>query len=164
MSTETMTKILDGKVVSESVLEGIKEKLSQLAPDSKRPGLATILVGEDPASQAYVRMKRKACERVGIESFHNQLSANISESELTTLIEDLNNNPDVHGILLQLPLPKGLDEDKMLGLISPEKDVDGFHPVSVGKLVLGLPTFRSCTPYGVIELLSYYGKIGRAHV
>jgi methylenetetrahydrofolate dehydrogenase (NADP+)/methenyltetrahydrofolate cyclohydrolase len=149
--------ILDGKVVSQAVLEEIKGKVAEHKQKSaKVPGLAVVLVGEDPASQFYVASKKRACDRLGIASFEHVLPADTSENELISLIKDLNQDTSVDGILVQLPLPKGLDSDKILDLISPEKDVDGFHPVNVGKLLLGLDTFRSCTPYGVCKILDYY--------
>lgn len=149
--------ILEGVPVKTSILDSLKVRIPSLREKHGRaPGLAVILVGEDPASQAYVSMKKKACESIGIASFEYKRPSSISESELVSLILSLNEDPLVDGILLQLPLPKGLDADKMLSLIDPSKDVDGFHPVNVGKLVLGLPTFKSCTPYGVCKLLEYY--------
>lgn len=149
--------ILDGKVVSQSVLDTIAGKVSQHQQSSgKVPGLAVVLVGEDPASQFYVASKERACGRLGIKSFKHELPADTSESTLISLIESLNADKEVDGILVQLPLPKGLDSDKILDLISPDKDVDGFHPENVGKLLLGLDTFKSCTPYGVCEILDYY--------
>jgi len=149
--------ILDGKVVSQSVLDSIKDTVSEYKDKlGKVPGLAVVLVGEDPASQFYVASKKRACERLGIQSFEHVLPADTSENDLISLIESLNANADVDGILVQLPLPEGLNSDKILDLISPDKDVDGFHPENVGKLLLGLDTFRSCTPYGVCKILDYY--------
>lgn len=122
----------------------------------KVPGLAVILVGNDPASQVYVKSKQRTCEAIGIKSFEYRLSADTNLSDLLSVIDKLNNDDSVHGILLQLPLPDPLDSDVALQHISPDKDVDGFHPNNVGKLLIGLPTFKSCTPYGVMTLLSYY--------
>jgi len=149
-----MTQILNGKEVSESIIASLTEKIKTM---SVQPGLAVILVGDNPASQVYVGSKKRTCEKMGMASFEYLLPASTTENELITVITTLNNDPKVHGILLQLPLPKGLDSDKMLGLISAKKDVDGFHPESVGKLLQGLPTFKSCTPFGVMEILKYYG-------
>lgn len=149
--------ILDGKVVSQSVLDDIKNTVEgHKATSGKVPGLAVVLVGEDPASQFYVASKKRACERLGIRSFEHILPADTTEEALIELIGTLNEDSNVDGILVQLPLPKGLNSDKILDLISPDKDVDGFHPENVGKLLLGLDTFRSCTPYGVCKILDYY--------
>ena len=149
-----MTQILNGKEVAESIINRLADDIKSM---SVKPGLAVILVGDNPASQVYVSSKKKTCEKMGMASFEYILPATTTEEDLIDVIVDLNQNPDVHGILLQLPLPKGLDSDKMLSLISAEKDVDGFHPISVGKLLQGLPTFKSCTPFGVMEILKYYG-------
>jgi methylenetetrahydrofolate dehydrogenase (NADP+) / methenyltetrahydrofolate cyclohydrolase len=152
-----LAQILSGREVSEFVLDRIKGLISDFNKKSgKTPGLAVVLVGEDPASQFYVASKKRACLRIGVNSFEHLLPKSVSESELITLIETLNDDDDVDGILLQLPLPKGLDSNKILDIISPDKDVDGFHPQNVGKLLLGLDTFKSCTPYGVCEILDYY--------
>ncbi len=149
--------ILDGNQVKADLLSQLELKIATLTQKYGRPpGLAVILVGADPASQAYVGMKQKACEKIGIRSFESFLPASTDEASLISVIEGFNQNPAVDGILLQLPLPKGLDADKLLALIAPQKDVDGFHPVNVGKLLLGLPTFKSCTPYGVCQLLAHY--------
>jgi len=167
-------QLLDGNHVKKDILKSLTEECKELAERYKcLPGLAVILVGDNPASQAYVGMKKKACESIGMVSFEHRLPSTISEEDLITCIESLNRDQDVHGILLQLPLPDHLDSDKMLQLIDPSKDVDGFHPQNVGKLLIGLPTFKSCTPYGVIKLMDYYdidptGKhvviIGRSNI
>lgn len=150
--------LLDGKETSKKVREELREEIDQIADKAgRRPGLAVILVGEDPASQIYVRNKEKACENAGIESIPHRLSADISQDELEALIQKLNADNTVDGILLQLPLPKGLDSQRCLELIDPGKDVDGFHPMNVGKLTLGLPGYRSCTPAGVMNILDRYG-------
>lgn len=157
MDTPTMTEILDGKKVSESTLTHIQEKIPALIKKiGRKPGLAVILVGDNPASQVYVNHKKKACAKIGIDSFETRLTAEDGEEKLIYVIKELNENPNIDGILLQLPLPKGFNEDKMLSLISPQKDVDGFHPENVGRLLQGLPTFKSCTPYGVCEILKFY--------
>ena len=165
-----MTTIIDGKSVSESILSELTKAVSSL---NGSPGLAVILVGDNPASKAYIGMKKKACERLGIKSFEFLLPAESSEADLVQLIESLNDRDEVDGILLQMPLPKGFNEQKMLELIDPSKDVDGFHPINVGKLLIGLDAFKSCTPYGVFELMKRYdidanGKhvviIGRSNI
>ena len=149
--------ILDGKKTAADVRGEISSEIREaVARGLRAPGLAVILVGEDPASQVYVRNKERACEQAGIRSLAYRLPATVSQTELLELIASLNSNPEVDGILLQLPLPEGLDANKCLLAIDPDKDVDGFHPVSVGRLVLGLPGFVSCTPAGVIELLRRY--------
>ncbi len=167
-------KLLDGTIVKKEILNSLTKECSKLSQQyGVCPGLAVILVGNNPASKAYVGMKKKACESIGIKSFEYVLDAAISEDELIDCIESLNQDSQIHGILLQLPLPGHIDSDKMLQLISPAKDVDGFHPQNVGKLLVGLPTYKSCTPYGVIKLLEYYhidptGKhiviIGRSNI
>jgi len=153
-------KIIDGKAIAaeirQEVAKGVEELLAAGGP---RPGLATVLVGEDPASQTYVRMKRKACEEVGIESFGHELPATASQEEVETLVKELNTDPKVHGILVQLPLPAGLDEEAILRAISIEKDVDGFHPINIGRLAQKgrEPLFVPCTPAGCIVLLKRSG-------
>lgn len=146
--------IIDGKKISSDIKNELKEKIFQLKEKgNKVPGLVAIIVGEDPASQVYVSSKSKACNEIGMFSKIEKLSAEISEKELLVIVEKYNNDKDIHGILVQLPLPKHIDENKVIEKISPNKDVDGFHPISVGKLVIGLETFRSCTPAGIQELL-----------
>jgi methylenetetrahydrofolate dehydrogenase (NADP+) / methenyltetrahydrofolate cyclohydrolase len=152
-----LDKILDGRNVSKTVLARVAEQISQLKTETgKSPGLAVVLVGEDPASQFYVASKKKACSSIGMNSFEHILPKNVTEKELMDLIESLNKDDTIDGILVQLPLPKGLNSDKILDLIAPDKDVDGFHPHNVGKLLLGLDTYKSCTPYGVCEILDHY--------
>lgn len=149
-----MTLILDGKATAAAIRSELAAQVAELAAKHGRPpGLAVILVGEDPASQVYVRMKEKGCAEAGITSFSHRPAADISQDALLDLIRSLNADPAVDGILLQLPLPKGLDSQACLDLIDPGKDVDGFHPMNMGKLALGLPGYRPCTPAGVIELL-----------
>lgn len=153
-----MTQIIDGKALAEKIKEQVKEQVSELADScGKRPGLAVILVGDDPASRAYVTMKERDCENIGIESFDYRLDESTTQEKLEELITSLNNNPLIDGILVQMPLPAHLDEERVIELISPEKDVDGFHPENMGKLLRGLPALRACTPWGVIELLDEYG-------
>ncbi|MBR7088989.1 MAG: bifunctional methylenetetrahydrofolate dehydrogenase/methenyltetrahydrofolate cyclohydrolase FolD [Lachnospiraceae bacterium] len=148
-----MAKIIDGKAISQAVKDEIKAKTAELQAKGITATLAVILVGEDPASQVYVKNKKKACEYCGIRSLSYELPADTTEDKLLGLIDELNKRDDVNGILVQLPLPKGMDEDKILDAISPDKDVDGFHPVNVGKLSIGKKGFVSCTPAGVIQLL-----------
>lgn len=146
-----------GPPVSEAILGRLKTTLSALKEKTSQvPGLAVVLVGENPASQAYVGMKKKACMAIGIQSFEHLLPATVSEEKLADLLITLNQDPKVHGILLQLPLPKGMDEAKLLRLITPEKDVDGFHPINLGNVLLGQEALKPCTPYGVCELLKHY--------
>ena len=153
-------KIIDGKAIAQELRESVAKGVEELvASGGPRPGLATVLVGEDPASHTYVRMKRKACEEVGIESFHHELPADSTQEEVEGLVKQLNANPEVHGILVQLPLPAGLDEEAVLRAISIDKDVDGFHPVNIGRLAQKgrEPQFVPCTPAGVMILLEKAG-------
>lgn len=148
--------LIDGKKTAADIRAELAAEVAARAEGKRAPGLAVILVGEDPASQVYVRNKERACAEAGVISFPHHLPASTSQRDLLRLIEDCNVNPEVDGILLQLPLPEGLDAQKCLLAIDPEKDVDGFHPVNVGRLSLGLPGFVSCTPAGVMELLRRY--------
>ena len=149
--------LIDGKETAKQIREELKTDIQKLKDERRKvPGLVTILVGEDPASKIYVKSKGKACREIGMLSKIEEIPAAISETELVSLVESYNNNPDFHGILVQLPLPEHINEDKIIEAISPEKDVDGFHPISVGKLVIGKDTFRSCTPAGIQELLIRY--------
>ena len=167
-------QILDGKIVSQSVKDLLKTKTDLLKVAGKKlPHLAAILVGNNGASETYVASKVKTCEAIGFKSTMVRMDETITEAELVAAIEKLNNDADVDGILVQLPLPKQIDEEKIISLIHPDKDVDGFHPVSVGKLVQGLPTFIPATPYGIMLMLEYYkietsGKhavvIGRSNI
>ncbi|WP_022663296.1 bifunctional methylenetetrahydrofolate dehydrogenase/methenyltetrahydrofolate cyclohydrolase FolD [Paucidesulfovibrio longus] len=153
-----MTTILDGKKTSATIRAEVAAEVAELtAQQGRAPGLTVILVGEDPGSQVYVRNKERACAEAGIVSVAHRLPASTTQAELEALVDALNADDSVDGILLQLPLPQGLDSQKLLDRIDPDKDVDGFHPVSVGRLALGLPGFRSCTPAGVIELLDRHG-------
>ena len=148
--------LLDGKETAATIRAEIRDETVGLeAKYGRKPGLAVVLVGEDPASQVYVRNKEKACEDCGILSIPHRLPE-ASQLELEGLIHELNDDVNVDGILVQLPLPDGLDSQKILDLIDPDKDVDGFHPVNVGKMSLGLPGFKPCTPAGVINLLKRY--------
>lgn len=150
-------QIIDGKAVAKRLRESLKERINRLIAQGKQPGLAVILVGNNPASRVYVNMKKKACAELNIYSEEHALPEDTQETELLALIDQLNSDPRIHGILLQLPLPKHLDEHKMLERISPDKDVDGFHPVNVGRMVTGLPGFLPCTPAGVIDLIKETG-------
>ena len=150
--------ILDGKKVASEIREELKSEISKLVENGKNiPGLVAILVGENPASEIYVRSKAKDCIEIGMRSKVEKLGNDISEKELLDLVEKYNNDKDYHGILVQLPLPKHISEDKIIESISPKKDVDGFHPINVGNLVIGKDTFASCTPAGIQELLVRYG-------
>lgn len=146
--------LIDGKAISTAIRAELKEKVAGM---EKRPGLAVILVGDDPASAVYVRNKRKACEEVGIYSEVYTLPAETSQSDLNGLIDALNENPAIHGILVQLPLPKHLNEREVTLRISPEKDVDAFHPFNVGLITEGHPRFLPCTPAGIMELIRRSG-------
>ena len=150
-------KILDGKAVSLKVKESVKVRADELKKFGVEPTLAVVLVGEDKASQTYVRAKEKACNEYGIKSVAHCLSENTTQAELLALINVLNLDDSIHGILVQLPLPKHIDTNVVLAAINPRKDVDGFHAVNVGKLVSGLDGFVPCTPLGVMEILKEYG-------
>lgn len=150
-------KILDGKAVSLKVKESVKVRADELKKFGVEPTLAVVLVGEDKASQTYVRAKEKACNEYGIKSVAHRLSENTTQNELLALINVLNLDDSIHGILVQLPLPKHIDTNVVLAAIDPRKDVDGFHAVNVGKLVSGLEGFVPCTPLGVMEILKEYG-------
>ncbi len=152
-----MSELIDGKKVSEDTRAEIAKGIEELKSSSGiTPGLAAVLVGDDPASEIYVRNKRKACEKVGIYSEEHKLPAETTEEELLELVNKLNNDDKIHGILVQLPLPDHINETNILRNVSPLKDVDGFHPENVGRLVEGNPRFISCTPYGIIKMLDYY--------
>jgi len=155
-------QIIDGKKVAEQLRQELAEEVAALVGQGVTPGLATVLVGEDPASQVYVRMKEKACAKVGLMSRGVRPPADVPQKELIAQIEELNRDPAVHGILVQLPLPKHLDTPKVLQHVSPDKDVDGFHPVNLGKLLSAkywdeLPKFLPCTPAGAIRLIDSTG-------
>ena len=150
-------KILDGKAVSLKVKGSVKVRADELKKFGIEPTLAVVLVGEDKASQTYVRAKEKACNEYGIKSVAHRLSENTTQNELLALINVLNLDDSIHGILVQLPLPKHIDTNVVLAAIDPRKDVDGFHAVNVGKLVSGLDGFVPCTPLGVMEILKEYG-------
>ncbi|BCQ33777.1 bifunctional methylenetetrahydrofolate dehydrogenase/methenyltetrahydrofolate cyclohydrolase FolD [Erwinia rhapontici] len=150
-------KIIDGKTIAQQVRQEVAERVQQrLAAGKRAPGLAVVLVGENPASQIYVGSKRRACEEVGFLSRSYDLPATTSEAELLDLITKLNNDAEIDGILVQLPLPAGIDNVKVLEHIAPEKDVDGFHPYNVGRLCQRAPKLRPCTPRGIVTLLERY--------
>ncbi|TPH19187.1 bifunctional methylenetetrahydrofolate dehydrogenase/methenyltetrahydrofolate cyclohydrolase FolD [Litorilituus lipolyticus] len=150
--------LIDGKAIAKQLRNSVKEKVNQRIENGHRaPGLAVILVGSDPASQVYVGSKRKACEEVGFVSRSYDLPATTSEDELLSLVSELNNDDTIDGILVQLPLPEGLNSDLIIEHINPQKDVDGFHPSNVGKLLLRQPGLRPCTPKGIITLIESTG-------
>ena len=169
-----MAEIIDGKLVSKKLRSQIAADLLEIqAKHSITPGLAVILVGNNPASTVYVRNKHKACEAVGIKSYQIELPEETSECELLAKIDELNADENVHGILVQLPLPKHISEEKVINRISPKKDVDAFHPANVGKIMIGEYSFLPCTPAGIMQLLEHYeieisGKkcvvIGRSNI
>lgn len=146
--------IIDGKRIAQEIRDEVAQGVRELREKQGiTPGLAVAIVGEDPASQVYVRGKEKACQEVGIYSEKHALPESVSEEELLSLVAQLNRDNKIHGMLVQLPLPKHIDEDRIIDAIDPKKDVDGFHPISVGNLLIGKPTFLPCTPHGIIELL-----------
>lgn len=168
-----MAYIINGKIISDRIKEELKEKVAKLTENNTYVKLAVIQVGNDKASSVYVQNKKKACEYIGIGSESFELEVNTTEDELIAIVNELNNRDDINGILVQLPLPSHIDEDKILQTISAEKDVDGFHPMNVGALCLGTDGFVSCTPAGIIELLkrsdiSIEGKecvvVGRSNI
>ncbi len=155
---QTSARIIDGKHMATEIEAEVRQEVEALAAVGKTPPcLVVVLVGEDPASEVYVRNKGKACERVGFGSRTIRMPAETTESELLAEVDRLNNDPDVHGILVQLPLPKGMDERKVIEAISPAKDVDGFHPYNAGRLMQGNPTLVPATPSGVMEMLKRSG-------
>jgi methylenetetrahydrofolate dehydrogenase (NADP+)/methenyltetrahydrofolate cyclohydrolase len=149
------TTLIDGKALAASTRAALKDKVAQLAAKGARPGLAAVLVGDDPASRVYVRNKAKSCEETGLHSEVHELPKETSEKDLLQLVARLNKDPKIHGILVQLPLPKQINSDRVLAAISPAKDVDGFHAESLGALVQGMPGFVPCTPAGVMEMLAH---------
>lgn len=150
-----MSELIDGKKISAEIQSKIKLEVDELKQKGITPGLAVVLVGNNPASKVYVNMKQKACNNLGIYSEEHKLEENTSQETLVELIKKLNSDNKINGILVQLPLPNQIDTNTVLETIAPEKDVDGFHPYNVGRLVAGTPTFVACTPYGVIKLLEY---------
>ncbi len=148
--------ILSGREAAAAVMEEVAAEVASLTASGHQPGLATVLVGEDPASHTYVRAKRRDAAKVGIRSIHHQLEATASQAEIEDLVKALSADPGVDGILVQLPLPRGLDEGSVVGCIDPRKDVDGLHTENLGRLVAELPGPRPCTPGGVMRILSHY--------
>ncbi len=166
-------KIIDGVALSKKLRAEYTNRVERLKAKGITPGLAVVIVGHNPASQVYVRNKHKACQDIGMHSEVHELNEHATEAMLLKFVEDLNNHPAIHGILVQLPLPSHIDEQKVIELIKPEKDVDGFHPYNVGRLMIGEPTLRSCTPFGVMKMfedenISLQGKeavvIGRSNI
>ncbi len=158
--------IIDGKLIAQQIRQELKAEVERLQrEDGLQPGLGVVLVGDDPASASYVTAKEAACAEIGIYSADHRLPASTTQAELLALVQRLNADPRIHGILVQLPLPRHLDESAVLLAIDPDKDVDGFHPVNVGRMVLGEPAFLSCTPHGVLQLLQRSGvPVAGAHV
>ena len=152
-----MTQIIDGKKISAEIKDELKEKVAALKAEGREITLAVIQVGNDPASTVYVGNKKKSCAYIGIRSLAYELPEDTTEEELLRLVEELNQSREVHGILVQLPLPEHINEDRVIKAIAPAKDVDGFHPQSVGALSIGQPGFVSCTPAGIIQLLKRSG-------
>ena len=152
-----MAQIIDGKLVAAAVRERAAKLVGRVKSAGVEPGLAVLLIGEDPASQSYVRMKERDCAEVGIRSVDFRRPATISQDELNAIIDECNADPTIHGILVQLPLPQGFDEEAALERISPEKDADGLHPENMGRLVRGIRAARACTPWGVMAMLDHYG-------
>lgn len=152
-----LAKIIDGKAISEAIRSELKERVVALSAKGVTPGLGVILVGDNPASRSYVTAKERACESIGIYSDDNRLPENTSEADLLMKITQMNEDTRIHGILVQLPLPKHIDESTVLLAIDPAKDVDGFHPMNVGKMMIGEETFFPCTPHGVVQMLMRSG-------
>lgn len=149
--------ILDGKALAAEIRENLKQEVSQLKEKGRAPGLAVVIVGDDPASRRYVNNKKKACEHIGITSYEYALSADTTQEELLKLVQTLNQDDQIDGILVQLPLPAQIDEKTVIYHIDPNKDVDAFHPYNVGKIMIGEPIFAPCTPAGVMELIALAG-------
>ncbi|WP_409301594.1 bifunctional methylenetetrahydrofolate dehydrogenase/methenyltetrahydrofolate cyclohydrolase FolD [Peribacillus sp. SCS-155] len=150
-------KIIDGKEISQAIRKKIEQEVKMLLAENIVPGLAVILVGDNQASKTYVANKQKACKDLGMHSVLIQLADSVSQSDLIDKINELNNDESIHGILVQLPLPKHVNEKDIIEAISPEKDVDGFHPINIGRMMTGQDAFLPCTPYGVVEMLKYIG-------
>ena len=152
-----MSELISGKIISAQINEELCLEVKQLKTKGIEPCLAVVLVGEDPASEVYVRNKKRTSEEIGMRSIGHNLPDTTTQRELETLIQSLNADPAVHGILCQFPLPEGLDENKVIQTIAPEKDVDGLHPLNAGLIAMGIPKFISCTPYGVLQMLKRSG-------
>jgi len=157
---EMTAQIIDGKQIAQNIRHGVKEQIAQrLKAGMRAPGLAVVLVGSDPASEVYVKHKRNDCDEVGFNSYSHDLPHSTSQQELLELIERLNNDDNVDGILVQLPLPDHIDGNRVIEQINPDKDVDGFHPHNIGLLALRMPQLRPCTPWGIIKLLDSVGEV-----
>lgn len=152
-----MAEVLDGKATAAAIKAELVARVAALTAAGQRPGLATVLVGEDPASQSYVRMKHRDCEQIGIASIQVELPADAPVEQVRAAIDELNTRDDCSGYIIQLPLPKQLPENELLGLVNPDKDADGLHPVNLGRLVLGEPAPLPCTPKGIVELVRRHG-------
>ena len=152
-----MSELISGKVIGASINEELRKEVDQLKTNGIEPCLAVVLVGEDPASEVYVRNKKRTCGEIGIRSIGHDLPASTTQEELEKLIQSLNDDPAVHGILCQFPLPEKLNETRVILTISPDKDVDGLHPLNAGLIAMGQPKFISCTPYGVLQMLKRSG-------
>ena len=152
-----MSELISGKVIGASINEELRKEVDQLKTNGIEPCLAVVLVGEDPASEVYVRNKKRTCGEIGIRSIGHDLPASTTQEELEHLIQSLNDDPAVHGILCQFPLPEKLNETRVILTISPDKDVDGLHPLNAGLIAMGQPKFISCTPYGVLQMLKRSG-------
>lgn len=172
-NVDMSSELINGREIGQEIRNELTERITILKEQGITPGLAVILVGNNSASKTYVSNKQKTCEALGMHSRLLSFESDLNEHELVEAIHSLNQDPEIHGILVQLPLPKQITEAKVLAAISPEKDVDGFHPINVGKMMLGQDTFLPCTPYGVMKLLEYSGieiagkhavVIGRSHI
>ena len=152
-----MTEVIDGDAVAERIRADLQDSIETLADEGCEVGLATVLMSDDPASETYVSMKQRDCEEVGIEGIHVEIDSDAPAEELHETVADLNDDPDVHGILVQMPVPDHVDDREVLRAVDPEKDVDGFHPENVGRLVAGHARYRPCTPHGVQKLLDAAG-------
>jgi methylenetetrahydrofolate dehydrogenase (NADP+) / methenyltetrahydrofolate cyclohydrolase len=152
-----MARVIDGNAVAAAVKQEVSVEVERLAAEGITPGLAVVLVGDDPASATYVAMKERDCAEAGVRTFDHRRPAEITQEELNAIIDECNADPAVHGILVQMPLPGHLDAEQAIARINPEKDVDGFHPASLGRLVRGLEGPRACTPWGVMRMLRHYG-------
>ena len=152
-----MSELISGKVIGASINEELRKEVDVLKSNGIEPCLAVVLVGEDPASEVYVRNKKRTCREIGIRSIGHDLPASTTQQELENLVQNMNNDPAIHGILCQFPLPKGLDKTRVILAISPDKDVDGLHPFNAGLVAMGQPKFISCTPFGVLQMLKRSG-------
>ncbi|WP_323676518.1 tetrahydrofolate dehydrogenase/cyclohydrolase catalytic domain-containing protein [Halorubellus sp. PRR65] len=152
-----MTNVIDGNALADEVFDGVSDAVDEFETEDVTPGLATVIMGEDPASQTYVNMKQRDCEKAGVNGVHVEVDGDASQSDLLDTVADLNDRDDVHGILVQTPLPDHVDEREIMTAIDPVKDVDGFHPENVGRLVAGEARFKPCTPHGVQRMLAHAG-------